>query len=66
MDEIRGVSLSRSDASDHQMVSPIAAVALLRIMSGEGESGYIHVVPALSIFISTDNSHPLKTPTEID
>lgn len=26
----------------------------------------IHVLPALSIFINTSNSHPLKTPTEIN
>lgn len=66
VDEKRGVSWSRSDASDHQMVSAVAAVALLRRMREEAESSYIHVVPALSISISTDNSRPLKTPTEID
>lgn len=41
-------------------------LSLLRIMREEGERGYSHVVPTLSIFISADNSHPIKTPTERD
>lgn len=48
---------------NHQMVS---SITMQRQMREEGGREVLQMETALSIFINTSNSHPLKTPTEIN
>lgn len=48
---------------NHQMVS---SITMQRQMREEGGREVLQMEPALSIFINTSNSDPLKTPTEIN